>query len=328
MAEIKTDTLSLEALSAKYSVAASMLKENPDLLQALYKILGFDSTGTTKISAEIVDPTLQLAIVQSTNWFKNNTDDFRKFDFYKRNNPATYKADLQKNAQALIKTFFQSGIKLDPDKAITLAEQAMMKSAVVNGNTVIYDQDYFKKIMADSIDFSKKRTLPNGKVVYDLDGKLEAVADSLYKTAWDYGFPATVSNKAFDSWMQRNVRGLVSGEINPEDVDNELQSQAKSMFPGLTDQLNRGLSLREAADPWITAISNELEQDARFFDVNDNVLYKALNYQDEKGNIAPMNLYQAKTLARKDSRWQYTEKAKQEYTNIGQKILQDFGFLG
>lgn len=328
MAAPQQDTFSLEALAARFSIAASVLKENPDLIKALNRILGMSDDGTTKIGPLITDPDLQKAILQNTDWFQKNTEDWRKWDYARKSNPATYQADLKKNADALVRTFFKAGITLDPEQAIKLAEQAMMKSAIVDGQAVNYDTNYFQQILADSIDFSKKRVLANGRIVYDLGGGVEKIAESVYKTAWDYGFPAAVSNKAFSSWMEKNVKGLVAGTVNPEDVDDELQSMAKSMFPGLTDKLNQGQTLREAANPWITAIANELEEDPNSMDLNDDTLYRALNFQDEKGNIAPMNLYQAKTLARKSPKWQYTSKAKEEYTNIGQKILQDFGFLG
>lgn len=315
---IKQDTFDPKALAARFSIAASILAQDPDLQRVLNDIL----------AQKITDPDLQLAMLKETNWYKNNTDDWRKYQFYKESNPATYKADLQSNAEAFVRKYYAMGITLDPDTAIKLAEQAMMKSATVNGGIVNYNDNYFNKLMADSIDFSNKRTLPNGKIVYDLGGKVEAIAESLYKVAWDFGYPATVSNAGFSKWLETNVRGLISGQVNPEDVDNELQSRAKSMYPGLTDQLNRGLSLREAADPWINALANEWEEDPRFLDLNDDFLYRILNQQDEKGNIAPMNLYQAKTMARRSPKWQYTSRAKEEYTNIGQKILQDFGFLG
>jgi hypothetical protein len=315
MAEM--DTFDKDALAAKFGIAASVINDDPTLQAALNEI----------ITKRIIDKDLQLAILKKTDWFQKHTEDWRKWKFYKDTNPATYKADLQANAAKIAKSYFKAGIKIDADTAIKLAEQAMQKSATVNGQVVNYNEDYFAQVMANSIDFTKKKTV-GGRVVYDFGGQLEKVAESLYKTAWDYGFPATVSNQAFSKWMETNMRGLVAGTINTDDVDNQLQSQAKSMFPGLTDQINRGLTLREAADPWLTAIANEWEEDPRFMDLNDNTLYMALNSQDEKGNIAPMNLYQAKVLARKNPKWQYTSKAKEEYTNIGQKILQDFGFLG
>ena len=50
-------------------------------------------------------------------------------------------------------------------------------------------------------------------------------------------------------------------------------------------------------------------------------------------DIAKILLYKnaesmAKMLVKKSDKFQYTGKAKQEYTNISQKILQDFGFQG
>lgn len=316
--DLKQDTFDPKALAARFSIAGSIINSDTGLQKVLNDIL----------TQKITDPDLQLAMLKETDWFKKNTDDWRKYQFYKESNPATFQADLKSNAEAFVRKYYAMGITLDPNTAIKLAEQAMMKSATVNGNIVNYNENYFNQLMANSIDFSNKRTLPNGKIVYDLGGKVETLASSLYKVAWDYGYPATVSNAGFSKWLEGNVRGLIAGTVNPEDVDNELQSRAKSMYPGLTDQLNRGLSLREAADPWITALANEWEEDPRFLDLNDDFLYRILNQQDEKGNIAPMNLYQAKTMARRSPKWQYTSRAKEEYTNIGQKILQDFGFLG
>lgn len=322
------DTFSMEQLAARFSIAASILKQDPSLVKALNRIMGMSEDGKTKVGGVVTDPDLAMAILKETDWYKTHTDDWRKYQFFKESNPATYQADLKSNAEAFVKKYYQMGITLDPQTAIKLAEQAMMKSATVNGNIVNYNDSYFNKLMADSIDFSKKRVLPNGKIVYDLAGKVETIAASLYKTAWDYGYQATVSNSGFSKWLETNTRGLIAGTVNPEDVDNELQARAKSMYPGLTNLLNNGQTLREAADPWINAIAGEWEEDPRSMDLNDDFLYRVLNNQDEKGNISPMNLYQAKVMARRSPKWQYTSRAKEEYTNIGQRILQDFGFLG
>lgn len=322
------DIFSMEQLASRFSIAASILKQDASLVKALNRIMGMSEDGKTKIGGVVTDPDLAMAILKETDWFKNNTDDWRKYQFFKDSNPATYQADLKANAEKIVRDYYAMGITIDAETAIKLAEQTMMKSATVNGNVVNYNKDYFNKLMAGAIDFSKKRILPNGKIVYDLGGKVEAIAESLYKVADDYGYPATTSNAGFAKWLESNTRGLIAGTVNPEDVDNELEARAKSMYPGLVDQLNRGQSLREAADPWITALANEWEEDPKSLDLNDDFLYRILNQQDEKGNIAPMNLYQAKTMARKSPKWQYTSRAKEEYTNIGQKILQDFGFLG
>ena len=72
-----------------------------------------------------------------------------------------------------------------------------------NSKQLRYDKAYLQKLMADSIKFDKTNTFEsNGKVVYDLDGKLETMAQALYDRAYDYGYPSTVSNDGFKKWFE------------------------------------------------------------------------------------------------------------------------------
>jgi hypothetical protein len=317
MAEPKQDTLSMEQLSAKYAIAASILASDKTLQDALNRIL----------AGKIVDPDLQLAELQKSDWYLKNTEDYRKFQIAKTKNPATFEADLIKNTNALILKYKAAGIPITTQEATTMAEKLMMKSQTVNGKVVVYDDTFINQTLAGAIDFSKKRTIGN-VTLYDLGGNTEKLANQLYDMAWDYGFQSTKSNKGFDQWLQNSVRGLVAGTITEEDLKADLTNSAASAFPGLAAQLSRGQTLREAADPWLKAISDTWEIDQDALDLNDDFVNRILNQQDEKGNVTPMNLYQAKTAARKSPKWQFTERAKEEYTGMGQKILQDFGFLG
>lgn len=322
----KQDSLDMEQLADEWSVAAAYLGTDKSLQDALNRIMGVDASGK-KISGMITDKNLQIQVLKSTDWYKQSTDDWRKFQVFKNTNPGQFSADLQTNAQAIVKNYASAGITIDADKAVKLAEQMMMKSAIIDGKTVLYDQDYMRKTMAQSIDFNKTKTVNNVKI-YDLSGGLETLSNQLYKTAWDYGFPATTSNAGFSTWFEKTIKGLVDGTVNKEDVDNELQARAISMFPGLTQQIQSGQTLRQAADPWLNAISSELETDPNSLDLNNDTVQQVLNYQDEKGNVSPMNLYSARKKARKDPKWDFTQKAKEEKTGIANRILQDFGFLG
>jgi hypothetical protein len=234
---------------------------------------------------------------------------------------------LIRNTNTLLTKYKAAGIPITAQEATAMAEKLMMKSQRVDGKLTVYDDTFINKTIAASIDFTKKRIV-NGITLYDLSGNTETLANQLYEMAWDYGFQSTKSNKGFDQWLQNSVRGLVAGDITEEDIKADLTNSAASMFPGLTAQLSRGQTLREAADPWLKAISDTWEIDQETLDLNDDFVNRILNQQDEKGNVTPMNLYQAKTAARKSPKWQFTERAKEEYTGMGQKILQDFGFLG
>ena len=266
-------------------------------------------------------------MIQATTWYKNQTDKQRQFAYAKETNPGQYAADLQLNASNIVKQFAGNGLSITAADAIKYAEQMMQAAVIKDGKVVRYDQDFLNKIMANAIDFSKKSTI-GGKTIYDLDGKLETVANELYKRAWDYGFDASVSNTRFESWFQNAMKGLIAGTLNVEDLDNELQTRAMSMFPGLTTQLSQGQTLRQAADPWLNAIADTWETDVNSLDLNNDYVQRALNYTDEKGNVSTMNLYDAKKMARRSGNWDYTSTAKEEKTKIASTILRDFGFLG
>jgi LysM repeat protein len=317
------DKFSPEQLAAKFGVAAAVINSDKSLQDALNKILGLDGSGTM-----ITDPELQTQIIQNTSWYKNQTDTQRKYAFFKQTNPGQFAADLQLNASEIVKKWAQNGLSISATDAIKYAEQMMQQAVIQDGKVVRYDQAYLNKLMADSIKFDKTNTFEsNGKILYDLDGQLETMAQALYERAYEYGYPATSSNEGFKKWFESTIRGLVAGTLNPEDVDNELEQRAISLFPGLGDRIMRGETLRQAADSHLNTIANTLEMDVKSLDLNNDIVQQALNYTDDKGNIKPMNLYSTKKLARRHPDFDFTEQAKQEKTGIGQIILRDHGFL-
>jgi murein DD-endopeptidase MepM/ murein hydrolase activator NlpD len=316
------DTLSMEQLEATFSIAAGVINNNPDLLAALNRILG--KTGGPMIT----DPALQKQIIQATGWYRNQTDTQRQFDYFKTTNPGQFAANLQLNASDIVKKFSGLGLNITASQAIEYAENMMKQAIIKDGKVIRFDQDYLKKIMAGAIDFTKTSTI-GGRVVYTkLAGQLETAAQNLYKTAWDYGFPQTVSNERFSTWFENALKGTVAGTLNPEDLDNELQARAKSFAPGLANLIDQGQTLREAADPWLNAIADVWEVDYKTLDLNDDYVQRAINFTDEKGNIAPMSIYDAKKMARRSNKWDNTSTAKEEKTRIASTILKDFGFLG
>ena len=317
-AATNVDKLDMATLQAKFGIAAGIIGADTSLKTVLDQIL----------QQGITSEALMTQMIQGTVWYKNQTDKQRAFVFAKETNPGQFAADLQLNASNIVKQFMGNGIKITAAQAIDYAQQ-LMQSAIIDssGKVVRYDQEFLNKIMANSIDFSKKSTI-GGKVVYNMTGKLETVANELYKRAWDYGFPSSMSNTRFEGWFETTMKGLIAGTLNAEDIDNDFKKQAMSMFPGLTNQLSQGQTLRAAADPWINALANTWEVDPNTIDLNDKYLQQALNYTDEKGNVKTMNLYDTKKLGRRSPDSDFTSWAKEEKTGIANTILRDFGFLG
>jgi hypothetical protein len=62
--------------------------------------------------------------------------------------------------------------------------------------------------------------------------------------------------------------------------------------------------------------------DPNSIDLNDPLLRSAIT---DKGD---MNIYDFKKALRADSRWQYTEQARQDVSTAALQVLRDFGFQG
>ena len=69
-------------------------------------------------------------------------------------------------------------------------------------------------------------------------------------------------------------------------------------------------------------MSRILELDEGQIDLTDPTLRMAIN---DKGDT---NLYDYSKALRQDSRWQYTNNARKEVSNVALRVLKDFGLQG
>lgn len=314
------DDVDVEAMAASQGYAASILKKFPELTDVLRGIL----------KEGIVDPALIAGRITSSDWFKSYLPSYLEVEKQRQAmSPDIWNARVKAAAEKIKVQFIDAGANIDDATALKYAEQMIYGSTgdVRTEDFEEFDQDWLQETISDAIDFTKTKEV-NGVKFYDLSGKAEETAQALYKAAYDYGVDSSMSNASFTNWFESSVRRVLDGDAAVQDVDDELVDMAISRFPGLASQLQRGLTLRDAADPYLKAISDVLEYDAGTFDLNDDLVQRVLNNVDESGNFKPMSLYDAKLAARRDPRWQYTSKAKTEYTDIASDILKDFGFLG
>lgn len=142
---------------------------------------------------------------------------------------------------------------------------------------------------------------------------------SLRATARANGFNLDIdfANQLAD-WTQRLAKG--------EPVTNFerlIREQAKLGLPqkvqGLLDE---GLDLANIFAPYRNVMSSLLELTPDSIDLNDPLLRSAY------GPDAEVSLYDFKKAVRKDPRWQYTDNAREDVSNVALKVLRDFGFQG
>lgn len=310
------------AIQREYGISKKILDENPDLQQVLNRIFADLKRGIEYQDTDIAQ------MLAETQWFKRHTSNWMNIQKDRNTkDPKIWDAIVGSRAEQIKKTYTAAGAVIDDETARKYAEQLIYGSGWEGDEFKIYDDDWLAKELASAIDFDKTKTV-NGIEVYDLAGAAESQAEMLYGLANDYGYNTSLSNSAFTSWFQKSLRGLMDGTVAEQDIDDELKDNAMSRFPGLANQLQRGMTLRDAASPYLRTIAEVLEYDEGSISLDDDLVQRVLNGSGVDGGFKPVSLYQARLEARKDPRWQYTGRAKDEYTDIASKILRDFGFLG
>lgn len=317
-ASLATDTLDKDDLGRMFGVAAAVMDSNPDLNAVLQEIL----------DQKITDPARMLAMLQGTGWFQRHTADWLAIEKDRLSkDPAIWEAAIQQRAELVMQQYTASGGSISPEQARDIATKLIYGSGWNGQSFEIYDEKWLGEAIAKTIDFSKTKMV-NGVEVADLTGEAMTAAQKLYNLAFEYGMDSSMSNEVFKSWFQRTLQGYMEGDLSDEQLDDELLTTASSRFPGLQGSLQRGMTLRQAANPYLKAIADTLELDINDVSLDDDTVQRVLNGTSVDGNFQPMNLYEAKIAARKDKRWQYTSKARQEYTDMASRILEDFGFGG
>jgi len=122
---------------------------------------------------------------------------------------------------------------------------------------------------------------------------------------------------------QQVLQGIATGKIDPNRLAQDARKLAAQGQPQyVRDLLGQGYNLDQVYAPYRQTMANLLEINADQIDLNDQTLRSAIS---DKGD---MNIYDFKKTLKQDNRWQYTENAKQEVTDMTLKILRDFGFQG
>ncbi len=84
--------------------------------------------------------------------------------------------------------------------------------------------------------------------------------------------------------------------------------------------LSEGVDLDAIYSPYKNLMASVLELNPESIDLKDSTLRSAIGPDKE------MPIYDFEKLLRKDYRWQYTDNARRDVSNVALKVLRDFGF--
>jgi hypothetical protein len=257
---------------------------------------------------------LQQRIKQSA-WGRKYTDTQEAFLLLKYNYPEEYEK-LMNGTTTVVNgkqqrvggwvdwvrnTGLALGANLSDQQAVELAESINM-----NGLTTQQAQ----KVMLGFVDFEQA----------DLLGKAGVAQDSISNYARQFGL------KLNPQQVQRYTQDYLFGRTQLSDVLDTFRRDAAKKYVNFSDRILAGETVEDVAKPY-KDMAAELLETAEIGD-EDNLILDALTGRTPEGNAKYSSLADFKRAVKADPRWQQTNNARSEYFNVGQRILQDFGFLG
>ena len=139
----------------------------------------------------------------------------------------------------------------------------------------------------------------------------------LEKTAKANGLSLNIFGDV-DNWIQRINQG--------ESLDTFKQLIRNVAKRGLPENVGKlideGVDLETVYAPYRNTMATVLEVNPNTISLDDPTLRGAIGPDKE------MSIYEFQRALRKDPRWQYTNNAREEVSDVALKVLKDFGFQG
>jgi hypothetical protein len=145
--------------------------------------------------------------------------------------------------------------------------------------------------------------------------------NQILRTATANGISTNLLPKVlgFDT-IDQVIKELQTG-ASLDDFNQKIRNYAKAAVPEWAKKLiDQGSDLTDIISPYRATMADELELPYTSIDVTDRNIQNALS--------SNMSLAEMRKQLRQDSRWQYTDRAKEEVSNVALGVLKDFGFQG
>ena len=231
------------------------------------------------------------------------------------------KGDAQKIAQINATSTYGLSVNRIKDQFMSEANKA---GAIVDENTLL-------NLAKEAVDTYQDRSPDNlsrfitGKLRFtptqqgSYSGEAASNYNDLAQTAMANGLDL---NKTFGNQLPAWLQAINNGE-SVDNFKKLIRDTAKIGMPEkVTKLMDQGLDLKAVYAPYQNLMESILELPNGSVGLNDPTLRTAITSQQE------LPLYDFQRLLRKDSRWQYTDNARQEVASIAQSVLKDFGFQG
>jgi hypothetical protein len=315
---------------SKYDNVDSIFLYDPELKQIL-----IDAVGDPATAKDDMEEDEFLRRLNASDWAIRNASTYRARDAQRREyndtlgkyNTQLELADTQEKKDAILSKIGQ--LKTTSSYARGLESAKAYIEATASGLTGTMSPerlDAFVKRMYDSANDKDPNiirrelsALISYKPGMQLGGTVGEELTDLRATARANGFNLdTQFGSSINDWLQR----LAKGE-SIETFKNTIRGAAKLGLPDkVANLLDQGLDLKDIYAPYRNVMASVLEVAPDSIGLDDKTLRMAIGPEKE------MSIYDFQRQLRKDTRWQYTDNARQESSNAVLGVLKDFGFQG
>jgi len=284
--------MSLSMLKSEYPLVAALVSSVPEL---------------NNIYSQAVDGTWStdkfIAAVQNSSWWATHSDTARQAFASMKTDPATWGQNID-NLEATMKAMAtQLGATLTPQQAQQFAVEAIQGGYEQN-------QAVLNQKMADFV-----RPVSGNH----FGGSAGSYEDQIRQSMRDLG--VFMPEDQLDAQIQQ----IIAGKQSVNGVTGQLRTQASSMYPAYSNQINSGMNVSDIAAPFIGRAQQLLEQGPGQMNIQSPLIKNALQHTQD-GQPTAMPMYDFEKSVRQDPRWLATNNAQDSFMSNAHKILVDFGF--
>lgn len=282
-----------EELAASYGWAYGFLEGQPELKKLFGEAVS-GSWSTSKFQAELRD----------TKWWKTTSSTAREAEVLRKTDPATYQANVAAATVQVQQLAAQMGAAIPANKL-----RSVVDSVIRTG----MDENALRGVLGNYITFTKNGTLKGEAGMHQYTIKQYAANNGI-----------ELSDQAIKNQAALVVKKLAT----TQDFESQIREQAKSLFPGYSEQLDAGISVKDIAAPYEQMMSKELELPTPPQGVKDPVIRQALNGMSSDGKPTGLSLSDFQRVLRNDPRWKQTQSAQDQIMEVSSSVLRSMGLIG
>lgn len=250
----------------------------------------------------ITDPMRAAQELAKTNWFKTHGTEVTQRMADEKAGLGAFKEQVAAQYATLRDQMAAKGVHLSDADLKQLARDSYVYG--LNASQVL-----------DAAVAKKSATFDGGEIGNDLTG-LDALAQA-------NGVKMPVDQR--NAWS----RDILAGNKTVQDYEQTIRDNAAQTYQVFGDKIKAGQNLSDLVQPYTQMASQLLENGNTTLNMDDPLFKdgKAFQTVGQDGKPALKPLWEFRKDVMADPRWQYTQNARQTYTDFGKSVLQRFGMV-